>query len=88
MTLTRFLGGIVQYPTFFVFGLVIAVAGIVQFLTRKRQGEYAYRTWKSWGAEGMAQSPEFWAKVSVPINIVFVLIGAGLMIASFLPLVL
>lgn len=73
------------HPAFLVFGIVVAIMGVIQFLTRGWQGNYAHQAWKSFGIEGMARTPEFWAKASIPFTIVVVVIGAGFVVASFLP---
>lgn len=74
-----------MHPTFLVFGVIVAVAGLVMLLTRKYQGRYAYQTWMGVGAKGMAQSPEFWAKASIVGAIVFWIVAAVCIVSAFLP---
>jgi hypothetical protein len=67
------------------FGLVLILVGVVQFFMRKAQGRYAHQTWKNLGATNLIKTPEFWANVSIPFNVLFALVGLGLIAASLVP---
>lgn len=73
----------IQYPTYFFFGIAIVLMGCIQFLSRNWQGRYAYQQWKSMGVNRMARSPEFWARASIPVSAIFVVVGLVLVAASF-----
>ena len=76
---------IVQHPSYFVFGAVLVAAGIVQIAVRKWQGRYAHQQWKLFGLHRMAKSPEFWVAASIAVGLIWVVVGLGLIVASFVP---
>ena len=74
-----------HYPTYLVFGLVLIGMGIIQFASRRWQGQYAHQQWKILGLQRAAKTPEYWAAASIPVSIIFVITGIALTAASFVP---